>query len=125
MSEELAVLKDIAQRLTLADVPYMITGSMAMSLYARPRMTRDIDIVIVFSEDEVDGLVTALDDAYYIDRDSARQAIHRPPHMFSVIHEQFIMKVDLILRRETEYARTAFERRRSMPSGRRCTLEGY
>jgi hypothetical protein len=33
--------------------------------------------------------------------------------MFNVIHEQYIVKVDLILRPDTDYARTAFKRRRS------------
>lgn len=49
MSEGLDVLQDISRRLALAGIPYMITGAMAMSLYARPRMTRDIDIVILLS----------------------------------------------------------------------------
>ncbi|MDQ7792681.1 MAG: hypothetical protein RDV00_11320 [Clostridia bacterium] len=113
MTEELNVLQDISQRLTLAGIPYMITGSMALSLYARPRMTRDIDIVILLSADDVDLLAATLDKVYYIDPDSVRRAMREPPHMFNVIHEQFIVKVDLILRPNTDYARTAFERRRS------------
>lgn len=113
MSEELDVLQDISRRLALAGIPYMITGAMAMSLYARPRMTRDIDIVILLSADDVDLLITTVDKVYYIDPDSVRRAMHEPPHMFNVIHEQFIVKVDLILRPNTDYARTAFERRRS------------
>ena len=86
---------------------------MALSLYARPRMTRDIDIVILLSADDVDLLAATLDKVYYIDPDSVRRAMREPPHMFNVIHEQFIVKVDLILRPNTDYARTAFERRRS------------
>lgn len=113
MSEELDVLQDISRRLALAGIPYMVTGSMAMSLYARPRMTRDIDIVILLHPDNVDLLATSLGKLYYIDHDSVRRALRRPPHMFNVIHEQFIVKVDLILRPNTDYARTAFERRRS------------
>ncbi|MBT9171802.1 MAG: hypothetical protein DDT21_00175 [Syntrophomonadaceae bacterium] len=113
MSEELDVLKDISRRLSLAGIPYMITGSMAMSLYACPRMTRDIDIVILLLDDDVDLFVTALDKDYYLDTASIRLALRKPPHMFNVIHEKFIIKVDLILRPDTDYARTAFERRRS------------
>jgi hypothetical protein len=46
MSEELEVLKIVAECLNTAAIPYMITGSMAMNFYAIPRMTRDIDIVV-------------------------------------------------------------------------------
>lgn len=113
MSEELDVLQDISQRLALAGIPYMVTGSIALSLYARPRMTRDIDIVILLSADDVEPLVTVLDNAYYVDPDSARRALYSPPHIFNVIHERYIVKVDLILRPNTDYARIAFERRRS------------
>jgi hypothetical protein len=45
MSEELEILKLIAARLDAACIPYMVSGSIAMSYYAQPRMTRDIDIV--------------------------------------------------------------------------------
>ncbi|HEV8672743.1 MAG TPA: hypothetical protein VGX21_01745 [Methylomirabilota bacterium] len=46
MSEELEVLKSVARRLDDLGIPYMVTGSMATSYYAVPRMTRDIDIVV-------------------------------------------------------------------------------
>ena len=46
MSEELAVLKLVSERLKSAGIPYMITGSIASNFYAVPRMTRDVDLVI-------------------------------------------------------------------------------
>ena len=113
MGEELDVLKDISQRLANARISYMITGSMAMNLYARPRMTRDIDIVIHLSSDCLKILVDALEKDYYIDPDIVRQALNRPPHMFNVIHEDVIVKVDFIIKQDNIYANTAFGRRRS------------
>ena len=47
MNEELDLLKDVALRLGEAGIDYMTTGSLAMSFYAAPRMTRDIDIIII------------------------------------------------------------------------------
>jgi hypothetical protein len=110
--EELKVLIDIARRLGRAQIPYMVTGSMAMSLYARPRMTRDIDIVVLMSDRDIDLLVAALDQVYYLEPASIRLALRGRPRMFNVIHEEHVVKVDLILRPDTEYARMAFERRR-------------
>ena len=43
---ELDVLKDVSRRLDAAHIPFMLTGSLAMSFYALPRMTRDIDLVV-------------------------------------------------------------------------------
>ena len=41
MSEQLDVLKLVAEQLHRADIAYMISGSMALNYYAQPRLTRD------------------------------------------------------------------------------------
>ena len=45
MSAELEVLQDAIARLESAGIAYMLTGSVALSYYAEPRMTRDVDLV--------------------------------------------------------------------------------
>ena len=54
MSEELEVLRIVAERLRGAGIGYMVTGSVAMNHYAVPRMTRDIDLVVELSVADVD-----------------------------------------------------------------------
>ena len=68
MSEELEVLQIVTQRLTLAQVPYMVTGSMAMNFYAMPRMTRDIDFVVELSEPAIDRMIEQFHQDFYIER---------------------------------------------------------
>ncbi len=46
MNSELEVLLDVVARLEDAGIDYMLTGSVAMSVYVEPRMTRDIDVVV-------------------------------------------------------------------------------
>ena len=46
MTEELEVLSIVTRRLDSAGIGYMVTGSMAASYYAVPRMTRDVDLVV-------------------------------------------------------------------------------
>jgi hypothetical protein len=41
---ELDVLKDVSIKLEKSGIDYMLSGSFAMSYYAEPRMTRDLDI---------------------------------------------------------------------------------
>ena len=46
MEEQLEFLRLIAARLHAAGIPYMVTGSLALAVWAVPRMTRDIDVVV-------------------------------------------------------------------------------
>jgi hypothetical protein len=48
MTEELQILRDIVGRLDEAGIAYMLTGSVALTCYAQPRMTRDIVLVGAF-----------------------------------------------------------------------------
>lgn len=111
MSQELEVLLMVASRLTEANIPYMVTGSIAMNYYAIPRMTRDIDIVVELSEPNVDQAVQLFQQDFYIDRDMVREAV-KNQSMFNVIHNDYVIKVDLIVRKDNEYRCTEFSRRR-------------
>jgi hypothetical protein len=51
---EIDIVRDISRRFEKADIPYMLTGSMAMNYYAQPRMTRDISVVITIGPEDVD-----------------------------------------------------------------------
>jgi len=65
MTDELVVIKDVAKKLDLLRIPYMITGSIAMSLYIVPRMTRDIDLVVEISTQEIKSLIDLFAKDYY------------------------------------------------------------
>src|SRR5262245_36085871 len=75
MSEELDLLILVADRLDAVQVPYMLSGSTAMNVYAEPRMTRDIDLVVEIGAHHVDTLAGAFADEFYCDRDMIRQAV--------------------------------------------------
>jgi len=42
-----------SQCLEQANIAYMLSGSVALSYYAQPRMTRDIDLVIEIQNNDV------------------------------------------------------------------------
>jgi len=113
MNEELAVLLEITMRLASAKIAYMVTGSLAMALYAVPRMTRDIDIIIEISLADVVKLVSAFADEYYYDEDTVRDAIQRHG-MFNLIHQRTVVKIDFIVRKEEAYRVEEFARRRQI-----------
>jgi len=88
----------------------MVTSSIAMNYYALPRMTRDIDIVVELTESSVDQTVDLFLQDFYVDRDMAREAVDRKS-MFNIIHIAFVIKVDFIVRKDSEYRRIEFSRR--------------
>lgn len=108
-------LEDLLSRLIpgleRAQVPYMLTGSVASSAHGIPRSTRDIDIVI--GPTRVQLLTLMLEfpsDRYYADE---QQALQAPANrsQFNVIDFATGWKVDFIIAQDSPYARTAFARR--------------
>ncbi len=113
MSDELDTLKFVANRLDQAGIPYMLTGSFAVNLYATPRMTRDIDLVINIPSSRIDKFLFVFQDDFYITREDIQGAVSSHG-MFNIIHNDTIIKIDLIIRKDTEYRLTEFERRQQV-----------
>ncbi len=67
LTPELRALQDLCARLDGAGVEYMLTGSLAMSYHARPRMTRDIDIVVALEAAAAPKLAEILGAEYHVD----------------------------------------------------------
>ncbi|MEX0958973.1 MAG: nucleotidyl transferase AbiEii/AbiGii toxin family protein [Burkholderiales bacterium] len=110
MLSELEVLKDVCARLENAEIPYMLTGSMAMNYYAQPRMTRDIDIVVELEASSAAKLVSSFEPDYFVQAESVHGAI-REQGMFNLLHLDSVVKVDLVVRKRTPYRLTEFARR--------------
>ena len=113
MSEELEVLKEVAQRLDRAGIAYMVTGSTAANFYSVPRMTRDIDIVVELSEQDVGKFILAFEKDHYLEAAAVRDAV-KSRGMFNLIHDQYIVKVDFIVRKDTPYRRKEFSRKKKI-----------
>jgi hypothetical protein len=113
MDEQLEFVKLIASRLDSVGIPYMMTGSMAMAVYSVPRMTRDIDLVVEIKPVDVDKIISLFSGDCYIDRDSVRQAVDTHS-MFNIIHNEWVVKADFIIRKDEEYRREEFARRQKV-----------
>jgi len=110
---ELDILKLVASRLHDAEFDYMLSGSVALTFYGKPRMTRDIDIVVVIPLTAVDRFVELFEQDFYIDKDMAADAI-RNQSMFNIIHLETVIKVDFIIRKNQEYRILEFNKRKKM-----------
>lgn len=113
MAEELDVLRIIGERLEASGIPFMLTGSFALAYYGKPRMTRDLDFVVALLDRDVPSLVEAFSADFYIDEDAARSAV-RSQRMFNLMHLGSAIKVDLIVRKDSEYRQVEFARRKAV-----------
>ncbi len=91
-------------------IPYLVTGSVAAMAYGEPRFTNDIDIVAGIVEKQIPTLVAAFpEDDYYISAEMIREAI-REQGQFNIIHPASGLKVDVIIRRDTPFDQSRFQR---------------
>jgi hypothetical protein len=106
------LLLTTAQKLTAIQVPYMLSGSVAMSFYSVSRTTRDIDIVVYLREKDVDNLLLAFE-GYYFHRPTIEDEISRKG-IFNIISNDTGFKIDFIILKQDEYSQTAFGRRQPL-----------
>jgi len=105
------LLKRITHGLDEAGISYMLAGSIGSSLHGHPRATRDIDVVIDPSEEELYGFVESLGDEYYVSVMAARDAFSRKS-AFNIVDNVTGWKVDVVIRKDRAFSREEFGRRR-------------
>jgi len=103
-------LRDFVDKVDALGISYMVTGSFAMSAYGEIWYTRDIDIVVRLSEGNALLMVNAFASDYYVSETSVRRAVQRRS-MFNMIRQPFGEKIDCIVQKDSEFARTSFDRR--------------
>lgn len=92
------------------NIPYMLSGSMAMSVYTAPRYTRDFDFIVYLKPTDVIYLREYFKEGYYFDEDSVIEAI-KTKGMFNIIDHKSNYKADFIVLKNEEYELNKFERR--------------
>ncbi len=101
-------------------VEYLITGSIAAIFYGEPRLTHDIDLVLILRSNHVDLLCNrfSLDEYYCPPPEVLRVELGRSHHAhFNLIHHASGFKADCYLFTGDELHRWAFEHRREVKLG--------
>ena len=111
--DQKSVLKDVTERFEKLEIPYMLSGSMAMISYAMMRMTNDIDIVIEAKSEDTDKIIREFEAEYYVPQNRVKDAIYRQ-NMFNLLHQTKIVKIDCVLRKDSEFQKLAFSNRRKI-----------
>jgi hypothetical protein len=106
-------LARIAESLDAAQIPFMLTGSLAAAYYGTPRATQDIDLVIDPGQAQLDRLLDLLaGGGLYVSRDAAAEAFQQGGQ-FNAIDPGTGWKADLIIRKTREFSRIEFGRRKT------------
>jgi hypothetical protein len=104
------LFKSVTGLLDQKGIGYMISGSLALNIYCIPRMTLDIDIVVELDKDNINDFLEIFSAGYYLNEETVKQEIGRRG-MFNVIDHRSGLKIDFIIRKDTEYRRLEFSRK--------------
>ena len=105
------LLKTITQTLDRKGIGYMVSGSLALNVYCIPRLTMDVDIVIELDQTNLEMFLQIFSSGYYLNEDTVRKELKRRG-MFNVIDHQSGLKIDFIIRKDSEYRMLEFSRKR-------------
>jgi hypothetical protein len=106
----ITLLSEICRNLEQESIDYMISGSMALNIYATPRMTRDIDFVVHLQLFQLEKFMILFQQDFYCHEASVREGINHKS-MFNLIHHKTGYKVDFIIRKDTVFRQNEFIRR--------------
>jgi len=109
----LRFLQTIAKFFSDQQIPYMLSGSMAMSIYTLPRATRDFDFIVHLQRKDADTLVQFFKEGYYCDEGAVKDAINRHG-MFNIIDYASGYKADFIILKNEPFRRAEFSRKRGI-----------
>lgn len=105
---ELALL--IAQILEGLEIPYLIGGSLASSLWGESRATLDIDLVADLKMSKVQQFINQVQSLFYVSESAVREAIIHQSS-FNLINFDTNEKIDIFILKDTPLAQQEMTRK--------------
>jgi hypothetical protein len=106
-------LEDLVKRLQRMGLTYAITGSIASNYWGVPRLTHDVDVLVVLHAAAVTQVVEAFADAYYVSEKAVRQAL-LSRSMFNVLDTSSGLKADLWISPDDPFSQSMLIRRQKV-----------
>lgn len=94
--QQVDVLRATLDALDRLQIDYAIVGSYASGIWGEPRMTLDVDLVVLLNRTQVEPLQEAFGDEFYVSRAAMIEAVDRLSQ-FNVIHPTSGNKIDFML----------------------------
>ena len=92
------------------NIEYMLTGSVALSVYSLSRATKDFDFIVNIKKENVDEFIENFNEGFYCDKDSINDAI-KYKSIFNIIDHATSYKADFIVLKKESFHETEFKRR--------------
>jgi hypothetical protein len=121
--ENVAIVHEVAAVLDRLVIPYAVGGSWASSLFGKPRLTHDVDMMVEPFPGKESAFCASFSEDYYVSLPMIQDAICRRSS-FNIIHWPSGFKVDLFVRKDRPFDASILARRRLHPlsDGRSLTL---
>ena len=120
----LEVALAVGQALESIGVEYFLGGSMASSFQGQPRLTNDLDFVVLMRATDIEPFKTALGPDFEVDEQGLAEAVRRKGS-WNIFHLPTVTRVDLFVVKDGEYDAEEFLRKRpfEVAPGRRLVLK--
>lgn len=121
--ENVAVVHEVAAVLDRLAIPYAVGGSWASSLFGKPRLTHDVDMMVEPFPGKETAFCSSFSDDYYVSLPMIQDALRRRSS-FNIIHWPSSFKADLFVRKDRPFDKSVLARRRlhSLSKGGSLTL---
>lgn len=111
----------VIQKLESKEIPYMVVGSIAAMVYGEPRMTHDMDLVLDVLPEHGSQLESLFPiEEFYCPPIEVLSSEIVQRGQFNLIHQNTGIKIDIIIRKNTDHARTEFQRRKRVYFWKGC-----
>lgn len=103
LSEPLLVIVRLARVFNTLNIPYIVAGSFASSVYGVPRATQDVDLVADVRLEHIDAIVQSLAGEFYVDAAMIQDAVERQTS-FNVVHLPSMFKADVFIQKTDDWS---------------------
>jgi hypothetical protein len=112
-----SLVDTFVSRVEKLEMPYVVTGAVASIIYGEPRLTNDVDLIMMMKTEDIERFVQAFPSTefYCPPAEVLKIEIRRPQRgHFNLIHHDTGTKADIYLAGEDELHRWALSKRRDM-----------
>jgi hypothetical protein len=112
-----SLVNTFVSRLEKLEIPYVVTGAVASIIYGEPRLTNDVDLIMMMKMEDIERFVQAFPSTeFYCPPAEVLKIEIRRPHRghFNLIHHATGTKADIYLAGEDELHRWALSKKRDV-----------
>jgi hypothetical protein len=91
------------------NIPYLIGGSIASTIYGMVRTTQDVDMVADMQLQHVQNFMAALQNDFFLDKEMIFASI-REKSSFNIIHRTSMFKVDVFIHNKSPFQQSELTR---------------